>query len=265
MELGLDGRVALITGGSEGIGKATAMRLAQEGAKVAICARREVVLQAAAEEIRGATEGVVLPIAADVSKPDEAKRLVGAVTDQLGAIDILVNNAGTSATGPFLELADEGWMADMDLKLFGAIRCIREVVPHMQSQRWGRIVNLTNLAAKAPGARSTPTSVTRAAGIALTKALSKEYGPDNILVNTVCIGLIKAGQHEHRYERARAQEPSLTLDEYYERMSSRAGVPLGRVGEASEAANVIAFLVSEAASYITGVAINIDGGNSPVV
>ena len=156
-------------------------------------------------------------------------------------------------------------MADMDLKLFGAIRCIREVVPHMQSQRWGRIVNLTNLAAKAPGARSTPTSVTRAAGIALTKALSKEYGPDNILVNTVCIGLIKAGQHEHRYERARAQEPSLTLDEYYERMSSRAGVPLGRVGEASEAANVIAFLVSEAASYITGVAINIDGGNSPVV
>ena len=265
MELGLDGRVALITGGSEGIGKATAMRLAQEGAKVAICARREVVLQAAAEEIRGATEGVVLPIAADVSKPDEAKRLVGAVTDQMGAIDILVNNAGTSATGPFLELADEGWMADMDLKLFGAIRCIREVVPHMQSQRWGRIVNLTNLAAKAPGARSAPTSVTRAAGIALTKALSKEYGPDNILVNTVCIGLIKAGQHEHRYERATAQEPSLTLDEYYERMSSRAGVPLGRVGEASEAANVIAFLVSEAASYITGVAINIDGGNSPVV
>jgi NAD(P)-dependent dehydrogenase (short-subunit alcohol dehydrogenase family) len=265
MDLGLSGRVAIITGGSEGIGKATAYRLAQEGARVAICARRRTVLEAAADEVRRGTEGQVLPVVADVSRPDDVKRLVQTVAAEWGGVDILVNNAGTSATGPFQELGDEGWMADLDLKLFGAIRCIREVLPYMKQQRWGRVVNLTNLAGRAPGTRSVPTSVTRAAGIALTKALSKEFAPDNILVNTVCIGVVKAGQHESRYQRARAQHPELTLDQFYEQMAQRAGVPLGRVGEAQEAADVIAFLVSERASYITGVAINIDGGTSPVV
>ena len=265
MDLGLDGRVALITGGSQGIGKATALRLATEGVSVAICARRQGLLEAAADEVRRETGGRVLPVVADISRPDEVKRLIGAVTRELGEIDILVNNAGTSATGPFLDADDESWTRDLDVKLFGAIRCIREVVPHMKSQGWGRIVNLTNLAARAPAARSVPTSVTRAAGIALTKALSKEYAADNVLVNTVCIGLIKAGQHEHRYGLAKASDPGLTLEEFYDQMAHRAGNPMGRVGESREAADVIAFLVSERASYITGVAINIDGGTSPVV
>jgi len=265
MDLGLDRRVALITGGSQGIGKATALRLAAEGASVAICARGQDLLEAAADEIRRETGGRVLPVVADISRPDEVKRLVGAVIRDLGDIDILVNNAGTSATGPFLDTDDESWTRDLDVKLFGAIRCIREVVPHMQSQRWGRIVNLTNLAARAPAARSVPTSVTRAAGIALTKALSKEYAADNVLVNTVCIGLIKAGQHERRYSLALASDPNLTMDQFYDRMAQRAGNPMGRVGETREAADVITFLVSERASYITGVAINIDGGTSPVV
>ena len=134
----------------------------------------------------------------------------------------------------------------------------------MKGQGWGRVVNVTNLGAKAPGARSVPTSVSRAAGVALTKALSKEYAPDNILVNTVCIGSIKSGQHEKRYEQLRAENPDLTLDQFYGQMAERGPVPLGRVGEALEAADVITFLASERASYITGVAVNIDGGTSPV-
>jgi NAD(P)-dependent dehydrogenase (short-subunit alcohol dehydrogenase family) len=133
----------------------------------------------------------------------------------------------------------------------------------MREQGGGRIINVTNLGAKAPAAASVPTSVSRAAGIAVTKAMSKEFAPDNILVNTVCIGLIKSGQHESRFERTMSDNPDNTLEGMYESMGSR--VPLGRVGEAAEAGDVIAFLASERASYLTGIAVNIDGGTSPVV
>ena len=151
----------------------------------------------------------------------------------------------------------------MDLKLFGAIRFCRLAIPHMREQGGGRIINVTNLGAKAPAAASVPTSVSRAAGIAVTKAMSKEFAQDNILVNTVCIGLIKSGQHESRFERTMSDNPDNTLEGMYESMGSR--VPLGRVGEAAEAGDVIAFLASERASYLTGIAVNIDGGTSPVV
>ena len=133
----------------------------------------------------------------------------------------------------------------------------------MREQGGGRIINVTNLGAKAPAAASVPTSVSRAAGIAVTKAMSKEFAQDNILVNTVCIGLIKSGQHESRFERTMSDNPDNTLEGMYESMGSR--VPLGRVGEAAEAGDVIAFLASERASYLTGIAVNIDGGTSPVV
>ncbi len=263
MDLGLKGKVALVTGGSEGIGKAAAKRLAAEGARVVICARRPDVLEKAAAELREATGGEVTPIPADVSRPEDIKSLFDKVIATYGRIDILVNNAGTSAAGYFEDVTDEAWYADLELKLFAAIRCARQAIPHMKRQGGGRIINVTNLGAKAPGPRSVPTSVSRAAGLALTKALSKDYARDNILVNTVCIGLIKSGQHERRYERARSQDPNLTLDEWYANMGKN--VPLGRVGEAEEAGDVIAFLASERASYVTGVAINIDGGTSSVV
>ena len=149
------------------------------------------------------------------------------------------------------------------MKLFAAIRCSRLAIPHMKAQGGGRIINVTNLGGKAPGARSVPTSVSRAAGIALTKALSKDYAADNILVNTVCIGLIKSGQNDRRWERERGQNPGLTRDQYYAEVGK--DLPLGRVGETEEAGDVIAFLASERASYLTGVAINIDGGVSSVV
>ena len=265
MDLGLNDRVALVTGGSEGIGKATAMRLSLEGAKVAICGRRENALQETAFEINNISGGEIFPIVADVSRAEDIRKMVAAVVEKWGKIDILVNNAGTASGGPFEDNTDEAWFLDLELKLFGAIRCTREALPFMRQGKWGRVINVTNLGGKAPGAGSTPTSVSRAGGIALTKALSKELASDNILVNTVCIGRIKAAQGQKAYEIARTQSPGLTLDEYYGKQAEMLNVPLGRVGEASEAADVITFLASERASYVTGVAVNIDGGASPVV
>ena len=263
MELGLHGKVALVTGGSEGIGKAAARSMSAEGAKVVICARRPDILESAATEIRHNTGGDVKAVQTDVSQPDQINDLFNQVISAYGRLDILVNNAGTSAGGNFEGVTDEAWQADLDLKFFAAIRCSRLAIPHMKAQGGGRIINVTNLGAKAPGPSSVPTSVSRAAGVALTKAMSKDYAKDNILVNTVCIGLIKSGQHERRWETQHAETPGLTLDDWYGDMGKR--VPLGRVGEGEEAGDIITFLASDRASYITGVAINIDGGISPVV
>jgi NAD(P)-dependent dehydrogenase (short-subunit alcohol dehydrogenase family) len=257
VELGLKGKVAVITGGTEGIGRATALRLAQEGAQVAICGRRAEMLDRTAAELRkhGAD---VLAVAADMSKAADVERFMKAVIGRFGRLDILVNNAGTSARGKFLEVDDAAWSADLDLKVFGAIRCTRLAVPHMKKQGGGRIVNITISSAKQPGAGSMPTSVSRAAGLAMTKALSREYAADRILVNTVCIGKIKSGQHERRYT-----QQGISADEYYRQAAQ--DIPLGRVGEAEEVASVIAFLVSDAANYVTGTSIHLDGGSSGVL
>jgi NAD(P)-dependent dehydrogenase (short-subunit alcohol dehydrogenase family) len=190
VELGLKGKVAVVTGGTDGIGRATALRLAQEGARVAICARRQAMLDKTAAELRklGAD---ALAVAADVSKAGDIERFMNAVIGHFGR-------------------------------------------------------------------KSMPTSVSRAAGLAITKALSKEYAGDNILVNTVCIGKIKSGQHERRYTKQ-----GISADEYY--WQTAKDIPLGRIGEAEEVASVIAFLVSDAASYVTGTSINLDGGMSGVL
>jgi NAD(P)-dependent dehydrogenase (short-subunit alcohol dehydrogenase family) len=254
MEFGLKGKVAVVTGGTEGIGRATALRLAQEGAKVAICARRQEMLDKTAAEIRK-TGADVLAVAADMSKAADVERFMKAVVERFGRIDILVNNAGTSMRGKFLELQDKAWSDDIELKVFGAIRCTRLAVPHMKKNGGGSILNITISSAKQPGAESYPTSVSRAAGLAITKALSKEFAADNIRVNTVCIGKIKSGQHERRYTREGKK-----AEDYYREASK--DIPLGRVGEADEVANVITFLVSDAASYVTGTSVNLDGGIS---
>ncbi|MEC9321590.1 MAG: SDR family oxidoreductase, partial [Chloroflexota bacterium] len=152
---------------------------------------------------------------------------------------------------------------DIELKVYGAIRCSRIAVEHMKKQGGGRIVNITTPGGKAPGPSSVPTSVSRAAGIALTKAMSKDLASDNILVNTVGVGLIKSGQHRRRWEKINEQDANVSLDDFYEDMGSR--VPMGRVGEAKEVGSVVAFLVSDRGSYVTGASINVDGGTSPVV
>jgi len=257
MELGLKGKVAAITGGTEGIGRASARRLASEGAKVAICSRRADKVQETAQELEklGAE---ALGVAADVSTPEGVEQFIGAVIKRFGRLDILVNNAGSSMANPFEKVTDATWQEDIDLKLFGAIRGARLAIPQMKKQGGGRIINLTTVGGKQPGANTVPTTVTRAAGLALTKALSKELASHNILVNTVCIGKIKSGQHERRYQRE-----NINAEEYYTRVAK--DIPMKRVGEAEEVANVIAFLASDAASYVTGTSVNLDGGISGVL
>lgn len=257
MDLGLKGKVAVVTGGTQGIGRATALRLAQEGAHVAICSRTQQALDDTAAQIQKfGVQG--LGVKADMSKAADIESFMKAVIERFGRIDILVNNAGTSKRGAFLELTDAEWSADIELKVFGAIRCTRLAVPHMKKQGGGRIVNITITSAKQPGAQSYPTSVSRAAGLAITKALSKEFAADNILVNTVCIGRIKSGQHERRYTK-----DGISPDQYYATVAK--DIPMKRVGEAEEVANVITFLVSDAASYVTGSSLNLDGGMSGVL
>ena len=256
LDLGLDGKVAIITGGSEGLGRAAAERLAQEKARVVICGRRKDVLEKAADGIRKATSGQVLAHVADVSRAADVEGLVSATVAQFGGLDILVNNAGTSAAGGFETVSDEAWQADLDLKLMGAIRCCRLAIPHMKRRGGGRIINITNLGGKAPAAKGLPTSVTRAAGINLTKSLANEYAADNILVNTICVGFVKSAQWERR---AKGKD----MEAFYKDAAKT--VPLGRVGEAEEFADLVAFLVSARAAYITGTAVNFDGGRSAVV
>jgi 3-oxoacyl-[acyl-carrier protein] reductase len=257
MDFGLKGKVAVITGSTEGIGRATAFKFAQEGAKVAICGRRAEGVAKLVDELKRAGADV-FGIAADISKAADIENFINGTVKQFGRLDILVNNAGSSKRGAFLEVDDATWAADLELKVFGAIRCTRLAVPHMRKQGGGRIINITNIGAKQPGGGSMPTTLSRAAGLALTKALSKEFAPENILVNTVCIGKIKSGQHE----RTRAKS-GLSADEYYAKGGKE--IPLGRFGEAEEAANAIVFLASAAASYVTGTSLNLDGGLAGVL
>ena len=260
MDLGLAGKRAIVTGGSKGIGLAAATRLAAEGAAVAIVARRPEALDEARLGILAASGASVQAISADVSTGDGCEYAIARAVDALGGLDILVNNAGQSAAGPFLDQGDERIQSDLDLKLFGAIRMSRLAIPHMREAGGGRIVNVTAIQGKTPGAGTIPTSIARAGGLALTKVLSKEFAADNILVNAVCIGLIESEQIERG---ARARFPDIPLDQAYERMGS--GVPLGRIGRSEEAGDVIAFLCSARASYLSGIAINIDGGLSAVL
>ena len=265
MDLGLQDKVAIITGGSDGIGKAAALSMSKEGANVVIVARRQEMLDQAAEEIRAATEGAVVPISADVTGPDTAERVVQTTLDRFGRLDILVNNAGTSMAKGFEQVSQEDWELDFELKVWGAVRLIQQSIPEMRKVGGGRIINVTNLGGRTPGANSMPTSISRAAGIAITKGLSKDLAQDNILVSTVCIGLIKSGQHRNRYEARLQTEPGLAEDAFYDQLAKGRSVPIGRVGEPEEAGDVIAFLSSDRASYLTGIAVNIDGGVSAVV
>jgi 3-oxoacyl-[acyl-carrier protein] reductase len=262
VDLGLRGKVAVVTGGSEGIGRAAAQSLGREGVSVVVCARRADLLRESASAVAEATGAEIVPVKADVTVPSEVENVIQTAVDRFGRLDILVNNAGTSAAGAFESLTDEAWQADLELKLFGAIRATRAAIPHMRKVGGGSIVNLLNLAAKQPGARSYPTSVSRAAGMALMKGLSKELAADNIRVNGINIGLIKSGQNQRQWER---HGRNGTLEEYYAERAKAMGIPLGRVGEAEEVGDLIAFLCSARGAYITGVSINMDGGTSAVV
>ena len=260
MDLKLTGKRALITGGSKGIGLATAQALAAEGAEVTIVARTAGPLEEAATLIYERTGKRVLTLQADVASEEEATRAVQHSVEHWGGIDILINNAGTSFAQPFEAIEAELWDADLGLKLMGAVFFARAVVPHMKAAGGGAIVNVTAVKGKAPTASSLPTSVSRAAGLALTKAMSHDLAPHNIRVNAVCIGLIRSAQIEAKWQQV---APQLSWEEFSANPAH--GIPLGRIGEAAEAAQVIAFLASGATSYVTGTAVNIDGGSAPVL
>jgi 3-oxoacyl-[acyl-carrier protein] reductase len=254
----MTGRTALVTGASKGIGFAIAANFAMAGANVALVARTRDTLEAA----RGAIEkvaagGRLVAIAADVSTADGCTRAFAEAEKAFGQIDVLVNNAGTSAAKPFVQVTDEEWQDDLDLKLFAAIRLARQAFPKMVERRWGRIINILNTGAKAPRANSTPTSVSRAAGLALTKALANEGAPHNVLVNSLHVGLIESDQWVRR-----AGGAGENLQKLYTEMGKN--IPMGRLGTAEEFANVALFLASDAGSYVTGTAINVDGGMTPV-
>ncbi|MEI2418445.1 SDR family oxidoreductase [Orrella sp. JC864] len=258
MEVTLTGRTALITGGSKGLGYAIAERYLRSGASVVIAARGEAALQAARARLAGHGGDRVHAVPCDVATADGVQQLYEGAMQAFGRVDIVVNNAGVSAAKPFAEVSDQAWQDDLDLKLFAAIRLVRLAWPQMRQRRWGRVINVLNVGAKAPGARSLPTSVSRAAGMALTKALSAEGAADNILVNALLVGKIESDQWVRR-----ADALGVPLETVLQDMA--AGIPLGRVGRAEEFAALACFLASDLASYVTGTAVNVDGGLSPVV
>jgi NAD(P)-dependent dehydrogenase (short-subunit alcohol dehydrogenase family) len=260
MQISLDGRAAVITGGSKGLGLAMATEFAASGADVAILARRPDALEEARQEIHRKARGKVVTVSCDVSKADSIERGYAAAMQGLGRIDILVNNAGASRTGAFESITDAVWQEDLDLKLFAAIRMTRLVWPHMRERHWGRVINVLNIGAKAPRGGFAPTVVSRAAGMALTKVLAGEGAPHGILVNALLVGIIVTDQIRRQHRERGANQ---TLDEFIAKAG--ANVPLGRMGTAQEFANIACFLASDAAGYITGTAINVDGGSSPVV
>lgn len=256
MELGLRGKVVLVTGGSKGIGLYSALQFVTEGAEVAIAARSKEGLAAAKSFIRDSTGVDVFTVSADISKEEDCKRLIDETVAHYGKLDILINNAGTSSANSFEDVEAALWQSDLDLKLFGAIHTSKFAVAHMKAAGQGAIVNLSAVLAKTPPADSLPTTVSRAAGLALTKAMSKDLGKYNIRVNAVCIGLIRSSQIEARWKQ---EMPNESWETYSKEVGE--SIPLGRIGKTEEAANAIVFLASDAASYITGTALNIDGGS----
>ena len=253
MDLGLRGKVALVTAGSKGMGRACALGLAAEGARVAICARGEADLAAAADEIRAKTGAGVLALPADVTRAADVERLVAATCDRLGPVDVLVANAGGPPRGTFGELDDAQWLGAFELSLLSTVRLIRAVLPGMRQRRWGRVITIQSSSVKQPIPGLLLSNAVRPGVAGLMKTLAAEAGRDGVLVNTVCPGRILT---ERLLSGAAAQK--LSREQFLERQS--ADIPLGRVGTPEEFANVVVFLASDKASYVTGVALQVDGG-----
>lgn len=251
MDLGIKGRVALVTGASQGIGRGIALAFAREGANVAVCARREEVLRGVADEIRKHSVSAFAK-AVDVRRVSEVEAMVKDTQDRLGKIDILVNNAGAATkTAPFLELEEGDWANSLDLNLLSCIRFSRAAMPGMRSRKWGRVVNLSSVAGLQVGAPPVNTLVeygtNKAAIIALTKYASEHVAADNVLVNCICPGPI-------RTPGAWGGMPDEVVKQRLE------SVPMRRLGTVEEIADLVLFLSSERCTYITGAAIPIDGG-----
>ena len=261
MDLGLEGKAALVTGSSRGIGKATALVLAEQGCAITLCARGKETLENAEKEI-AAVGAEVLAVPGDVTKPDDVSFIVGQAQKAFGRLDILVNTIGSSLLrGRFLDLTDTDWQTVLELNLYTPVRFCRAVIPIMRKQGDGRIVNVSTGWAREPGPSIPHYNAAKTGVLSLTKNLANEFAQENIRVNAVCPGPVFTSSWKRRAER-RAKEEGIKVQQALEsiREEERREVPMGRVGEPEEIASLIAFLVSDRASFITGSCYVIDGG-----
>lgn len=257
MNFGIRNKVALVTAASQGLGKASALALAGEGCRVAICSRSKRSIEATASEIAESTGARVIPVVADVTKPADIDRLIRKVRSVFGTIHILVNNVGGPPTGNLLTMPEKEWKRGVDLLLLSAVRIMRRVLPLMINQRWGRIITITSITAKQPIDDLLISSTLRPGLRGLTKVLSNQHASKNITVNAICPGMILTARQEELMK-ARSSAGSLTLKEYMRKAA--VDIPTGRFGTPDEVGNVIAFLASQQASYINGVSLLVDGG-----
>lgn len=257
MNLGLTNKIAVVGASSKGLGKAIALGLAQEGAKVTICARNNDVLENTADEIRSATKSEVLAIPTDVSDPKQVEALIAKTIGNFGGIDILVNNAGGPRAGRFDDLSAEDYHDAVQLNLMSTINLCRAVIPWMRKRDSGRIINLTSVSVKQPVDGLMLSNMARTGVIGFAKTLATELASDKILVNNVCPGIIFTDRIK-QLATVRAEEAGITYDEALDKMTT--DIPLGRIGDPEEFANLVVFLASEKSSYITGATIQVDGG-----
>jgi NAD(P)-dependent dehydrogenase (short-subunit alcohol dehydrogenase family) len=253
---GLAGRVAVVTGGSAGIGAATVRALAAAGAAVGFSARNPTAVAAFERDV-AATGAKVLGVAADMSVPEQIDAFLGRVGDELGPIDILVNNAGSGGSPEFQHTTDESWRELFDLNLMAAVHATRAVLGGMGERGWGRVVMVSSVAGKAPGTPPIDYAASKVAMVAVAKGLARRHGRDGVLVNSVLPGMVMTAMWERAVGRI-AGETGSSVDEVMANIAD--GIPVGRFGAPEEVASLIAFLASDAASYINGAAIDIDGG-----
>ncbi|MGP0094315.1 MAG: SDR family NAD(P)-dependent oxidoreductase [Xanthobacteraceae bacterium] len=258
MDLGIKGRRAIVTGGTSGIGFATAQLFLEEGVRVLITGRNADKLNRARDALAAKTGGEVFAVQADMTKEDDIKRMVNTAKEKLGGVDILINNAGTMYSGRFAVLDDAEMKKQLETKLFGFLRAIRLVYPMMKAQKWGRIVNTIGGAGKEPDPYMFGSGMTNAALLNLTKSLATEFGEDNVLVNAICPGWVATDLWKRNTEGLK-QELGVKSEEEARRLAARKN-SLNRFGKPEELANATVFLCSERASYITGVSLNLDGG-----
>ena len=253
MDLGIKGNVAIVTGGSRGIGKAIALQLAGEGVRTVICARSPQNLKQAADEIAAGTKGEVLPLQCDVSDRIAVDKLIADTVAAFGGVDILVNNAAGVGSGAFMELTDESWLHHLDVKLIGYVRCARAVLPHMKQNRWGRIVNIGGEAARGNGGFAS--GAANSAVVNFTKKLSDDLAAFGVTVNAIHPGSTRTQRREHA-----AARKGITLDELLKEQIER--IPIGRLIEPDDIASAVLFLVSAKAAAITGQVLGVDGGST---
>lgn len=253
MDLGLAGKTALVTAASKGMGKACALGFAAEGARVAMCARTEADVRAAAEEIRAKTGADVLAMAADVTRPADVNALVQRTQERFGGIDVLVANCGGPPRGGLDDFPDQAWHDAFEVSVLSTVRLIRAVVPAMRARGWGRILTIQSVSVKQPVDGLLLSNAVRPGVAGLAKTLAPELGRHGITINVVLPGRIMTDRFL-----GGAKHAGLAVDEYVARASE--DIPLGRVGTPEEFANVVLFLASERASYVTGVMLQVDGG-----